>query len=255
MLDGIYSAEIEDRINELNNSMEYMSSLSDAEIILAGYFNVNYNFRHSKSFELLKIFERKYNLNQLIKSPTRIVEGSKSLIDLIFTDVEVIHRSGVVDTDISDHQPMFLVKMKERISKDFKYITGRTYSRYDKEIFQEDIILHHGLWDMFRNMNTNEIELMWLYMLHIITEIADFHCPIRKMKISNDNPHWMSKEMIERIKKKDELYKIAKQTGAEEDWKIYRVSKKGVKFIVLYAKEEYIKDQLEQSKNTPRKFW
>ena len=248
------TAKVDETINELNNSMEFVRSLSNVEIILAGDLNINYNLRHSRSFELLKNFERKYNLNQLIKAPTRIVEGSKSLIDLIFTDVEFIHRSGVVDTDISDHQPIFLVKKKERISKDFKYITGRSYSRYDKEIFQEDI-LHHGLWDMYWNMNTNDLELLWSYMLHIITEIADIHCPIRKMKISNDNPHWMSKEIIESIHNKDMLYKIAKQTGVEEDLELYKVSKKEVKFMVSNAKEEYIKDQLEQSKNNPRKFW
>ena len=66
-------------------------------------------------------------------------------------------------------------------------------------------------------MESKDVELMWSYVLHIITEIADIHCPVRRMKISNDNPHWMSKEIIESIHYKDILYKNAKSSGAQED--------------------------------------
>ena len=137
------TTKVEDTIAELSISMDYIRSLSDAELVVAGDLNVNYNLRHSKSFELLKNFERKYNLNQLIKRPTRIVEGSKSLIDLIFTDAECIQHSGVIETDISDHLPVYMIKKKGRVSKEYKYIYGRTYSRYDKEVFQNDIIHHY----------------------------------------------------------------------------------------------------------------
>ena len=60
------------------------------------------------------------------------MEGSKSFLDLIFTDVEFICHSGIVDSSISDHQPVYLIKKKERISREYKFITGRSYSRYDK---------------------------------------------------------------------------------------------------------------------------
>ena len=108
---------------------------------------------------------------------------------------------------------------------------------------------------MFWNTDTEDVELLWSYILHIITEIADIHCPIRKMKISNENPHWMSKEIIEIIHHKDNMYKRAKATEAEVDWLAYKVIKKDVKILILNAKEEYIKEQLEQHKNNPRKFW
>ena len=57
------TAKVEDTISEMSASMEYIRNLSDAEVIMAGDLNMNYNLRHSKSFQLLKKFERKYNLS------------------------------------------------------------------------------------------------------------------------------------------------------------------------------------------------
>ena len=202
------NAKVKDAMSELSLSIEYIRNLSDAELIVSGDLNINYNLKHSKSFEIVKKLERKFNLNQIVKYPTRIVEGSKSLLDLIFTDAEFVCKSGIVDTEISDHLPVFLVKKKDKVNKDYSYITGRTYSVYDKVAYQNDL-LQHGLWDVFWNTNSKNIELLWSYMLHIIMEIADIHCPVRRMKISNDNPHWMSKEIIECIRLKDEMYKKA----------------------------------------------
>ena len=62
--------KVKDTILELSASMDYIRSFSDAEILSAGDLNVKYNKRHSKSFELLKGFERKYNLDKLIKKTT-----------------------------------------------------------------------------------------------------------------------------------------------------------------------------------------
>ena len=236
------TSKVKDSIEELTVSLDYMRSICNAEFLIAGDLNVNYNLRHSKQFEILKDFERKYNLTQLIKTPTRIVEGSKSLIDLIFTDVQYINSSGVINTEMSDHLPVFMVKKKGRDVKEYKYITGRTYSRYNKCAFQQDLVNHES-WGIFWNSTTCDMELLWSYILHIIMEIADIHCPIRKMKICNDNPHWMSKEIIEFIKQKDESYRRARLSDQEEDWHAYRVIKNMVKSLIMNAKEEYIKEQ------------
>ena len=74
------TSKVEDTLSELSTSIDYIRNICDAELIIGGDMNVNYNLRHTKNFELITTFERKYNLDQLIKSPTRIVEGSKSLV-------------------------------------------------------------------------------------------------------------------------------------------------------------------------------
>ena len=247
-------AKVEEAVSELTNSLTYIKDLSDAEVIVSGDLNINYNQRHSKGFELLKNMERNFNFAQIIKSATRIVDGAKSLLDLIFTDMEFIFRSGVLEVGISDHLPVFLVRKKEREKMEYSYINGRTYSTYNKDAFQNDI-LQHNVWDVYWNTNSRDVELLWSYIKIIITEIADIHCPVRRMKISNDSPHWMCKEIIECIHQKDDLHRKAMYTNKSIDWCAYRAMRKEVKVTIMKAKEEYIKDQLENSKNNPRKFW
>ena len=52
-----------------------------------------------------------YNLEQLIKEPTRVTSTSSSLIDLIFTNQSSnISNSGVIDLGMSDHSLIYAVK-------------------------------------------------------------------------------------------------------------------------------------------------
>ena len=50
-------------------------------------------------------------------------------------------------------------------------------------------------------------------------------------------------------------YNRAKATGGMVDWEAFRIQNKNVKHLIANAKEEYIKEQLEQNENNPRKFW
>ncbi|CAB3987086.1 Hypothetical predicted protein [Paramuricea clavata] len=50
---------------------------------------------------------KELNLNQLIKSPTRITESSQTLVDVIFvSSPRLVVNSGVIETCISDHFPV-----------------------------------------------------------------------------------------------------------------------------------------------------
>ena len=69
--------------------------------------------------------------SQLIQCPTRIPNNVKSTIDLIF-DMGHITESGVLPISISDHLPIYVIKMKERSEKSFHTIRGRIYKQYNK---------------------------------------------------------------------------------------------------------------------------
>ena len=90
------SGDADTAIKELSNSIEYVQSLCDAELVVMGDMNVNYRDRHSKSFDKIKEFERVFNLTQLISEPTRVTLKSTSTIDL--TNTLYIAEHGVLDT-------------------------------------------------------------------------------------------------------------------------------------------------------------
>ena len=126
------------------------------EITIIGDFNVNYNLRHTLPFKQLKDFERKSNLTQLINTSTRFRKKCKSCIDLIFTNMDHIISSGVLDISISDHLSVFLIKKKSENPTRSVPTKARSYVNYDKATFQENIKFHPK-WEFFWQIEENEI--------------------------------------------------------------------------------------------------
>lgn len=114
----------------------------NAEIVLLGDFNVDYQTRRSIDGSHLHTFARTNSLEQIITSPTRITENSESTIDLIFlNNSSRVTASGVAPLSLSDHSLIFCV-IKAGILKSgggHRYIDYRSYKNYDKNLFSEDL--------------------------------------------------------------------------------------------------------------------
>ncbi|CAB4018277.1 Hypothetical predicted protein, partial [Paramuricea clavata] len=75
-------------------------------IILLGDLNCDMLKPTPGSASLIKT-TKELNLNQLIKSPTRITESSQTLVDVIFvSSPRLVVNGGVIETCISDHFPV-----------------------------------------------------------------------------------------------------------------------------------------------------
>ena len=172
------SGKVSDAIEELSVSLTDILDTFQGEITILGDFNINYNLRHTPAFKTLKTFERDFNLDQIIKSPTRIAKSSKTYLDLIFTNMDHIVSSGVLDIAISDHLPVFLIRKKQKSKPSCTHTKGRSYSNYKKDSFQNDIKNHHS-WVTFWDLEENKPEEMWDIMLEIIQENSDLHAPYK----------------------------------------------------------------------------
>ena len=241
-------------IDELSTTLRSLEKDFQGEITVVGDFNINYNLRHSNAFKLIKYMEREFNLNQIIKTSTRVTQNTSNCIDLIFTNMEYIKEYGTLDMSISDHLPTYLVKKKAKLSPQYTTFWGRSYVNYNKDAFQRDIKSHH-LWYKFWEEGEENPESLWQIFLTIITEVADIHCPFKRMKFRDDSPEWITREMVQEISHKDYLYKRAKHSHDPNDWDLFHKKKNEVKKLLSSAKEEFIKDKLEEYGNNPRKFW
>ena len=170
---------------------------------------MNYNLPYTPAFKLLKDFEREFNFSQIINTTTRQTRNSASCLDLVFTIMNYIISSGTLDIAISDHLPVFLTKKKQKISSTFTFIEARSYTNYDKQTYQEQI-RYHPKWVDFWSLEENKPEKMWEIMLEIILERADALCPLKKMKIRDDTPQWITKDILSEINLKDNLFKKQK---------------------------------------------
>ena len=208
----------------------------------------------SANIEQLKTFERNFNLDQIIKSPTRIFKNTKSLLNLIFTNMDHIVSLGVLNLALSDHLPVFLIKKKQKFKPPLTYTKGRSYNSYNKDKFQSDI-KNHPNWVSFWNLEENNPDMMWDIMLEIVRETSDLHAPFRNMKFREDTPQWITRDLISEINHKDFLFNKAKKFPSEENWETFRQKKNEVRKLLAAAKEEFVKEKLEEHETNPRKFW
>ena len=150
-----------------------------------------------------------------------------------------------IRTNMDQTNPFFFFFLRST----FTFIEARSYTNYDKQAFQEQI-RYHPKWMDFWNYKENEPDKMWEVMLEIIQERADALFPLKKMKIRDDTPQWITKDILSEINHKDNLYK-----GTPESWNLFKRKKNEVKKLLDVAKENYVKNKLDELEGNPRKFW
>ena len=224
-----------------------------AEIVLLGDFNVDYVKTSTSDFKILKDFERKSMLMQLIHSPTRITNIIKSTIDLIFTDMSHISESGVLPISISDHLPIYVIKKKSRPSKSFHVTEGRSYKNYNKEQFIE-LIMMDGRWENYWRPG-NDPNTLWDIMLNIICTATDKLCPMVKLRVRNDTPGWYTKEIIEQVNLKKVFTREFRKSNSEINYNNLVDCKRKLSKMLRRAKQELITTSLHENRSNPRRFW
>ena len=156
--------------------------------------------------------------------------------------------------DISDHLPVFLIKKKTENLVSKVDIKCRSCANYNKQNFQDSIKENHK-WVDFWDTEENKPNDMWEIIETIIKEAADAHCPLKNVKINEDTPNWLNRELLCEINNKDHLYKKAQKTGNQEDWDLFKQKKIEVKKLLATAKENYVKEKLDDLEGNPRKCW
>ena len=234
-----------------------MVSLGDvairADVIVMGDFNIDYRKNTSPEYKYLKEFERNHQLKQYIKTPTRITNRVRSTIDLIFSNMNFIASSGVLNNQISDHLPIFIIRKKERENKTFTTVWGRSMKNYNVSHFQ-NVIVADERWRFFWEENV-DVNRLWAIMLEIIVDSAELCCPTKKIRVRTDTPALFTKEVIELINAKREIMlRIVKENNAE-DHQLLQSYKRLVRNSLRRARQDTIVTTLEENRVNPKRFW
>ena len=83
----------------------------------------------------MKSFEKAHCLKQIVDQCTRLTSSGSTQIDLIFTDCPHVSEAGILNSNLSDHLPIYFVRKKEREKVTKNIIWGRSYRGYDREFF------------------------------------------------------------------------------------------------------------------------
>ena len=127
------------------------------ETIAIGDFNMDYANERILKKNSITAFENSTGLNQIITEFTRITPTTCSVLDLIYTDSPHITEAGVININVSDHLPIFLIRKKNREKIKKKQVRGRSYKRYDSAIFIRELI--NCNWDEF--YEARSVDTQW----------------------------------------------------------------------------------------------
>ena len=242
------------------NMTRYMEKLSDSleiinldrtELFIMGDMNIDYN--NSKLLKKLKIknFETKFGLKQLINEYTRVTPTTSTTIDWVFTSTEYISKQGVINYNISDHLPTFLVRKKSRGKIRKISVRGRSYLRYDVNRFQQGL---DGLnWDAFDNSDNPSD--MWDCMENNINTVLNEICPIRDLIVPETKPNWLTNDIVQLMRRRDKMFKEARRKKKPILWRKATFLRNRVEMVIKNHKRDKIRNELEQNKDNPKKFW
>ena len=194
------------------------------------------------------------NLNQLIKSPTRITETSQTLVDVIFvSSPRMVVDSGIIETCISDHLPVYaLLKLKTEKAPP-TYITTRSYRNYDPDLFTIDLASNlDRLVSTFRIDNVDEKLIIFN---EIFLNTLDKHAPIKTMKVRGKSCPFITPEIKASMIKRDQLYSLFRKTRNHYDWLNYREARNLTKTALANAQKEYVLKEVQLHRNNTGSLW
>ena len=128
----------------------------------------------------------------------------------------------------------------------------RDLKRLDKARFVEE--LNEAPWNTaFIFDDIDDIVSCWY---EIFNSILDNLLPARQKKVKRKSqPIWFTRDIHEKIKERDVLFKKAKRSGNLEDWTVFKQAKNRVCDLIRKAKEHHFKNQFAESKDNPKKLW
>ena len=244
-----------DRLEKSLISLGQKFNMTQVELILLGDFNIDYAKTQDPIRKQLSVLTGDHGLRQVIRKPTRVTNKSRSIIDLLFTNIipSLVSDSGILEVSISDHVPVYICKKAKRHRHPKKTIVNRNYRYYTKDIF-EKVLMDNEKWIVFWSIKRDPDKL-WELMLAIIKESINRLCPLRTIVIREDQHPWINKDLRQQLEIKEKLYKRAKLSGGKDDWDEFLKMKADTRKLIVNRKREFVMSTLNETRDCPKQFW
>lgn len=114
--------------------------------------------------------------------------------------------------------PIFLIKKKAKLTKDYVTIRGRCYRAVHMESFCSDI--DNINWEVvFLEPDRN---IIWSKMQSHFVRVINKHCPEKEFRTYAERLPYLSDELISLMKDRDEAFKKARKRSDEDSWVVAR---------------------------------
>ena len=233
-------------------SMFIEAFMMQPQIVIMGDLNCNLLNNSSVEVKVLLDTCNELNLSQIIKEPTRITAQTRSLLDVIMvTPLTKIKNSGVINTGISDHYLVYCIMKVKSKKPNPKYIHVRSYKRYDRMDFKREVA-HLPLYKMH---STHDVNSKLDLFNELFLDTLNRHAPMKYVKIKGRPHKFISKEIKQLMKNRDQCLKSFRKSKNLEDWNNYKQLKNAVKLSITKAKSNYVYNQIEKNKDNSKSMW
>lgn len=225
------------------------------QLIVLGDFNINMAQKGEIQNRLITVMSS-FGLKQKIKSFTREVGGSKSMIDLIFTNINSQEfQSSILITALSDHHGQeILLKTTKQVNnflyKDKKMINPKNIDRFKKLLQNE---YWFSIYDKDKTMDEK-----YICFNNILKTHFDNAFPMKKVKLKSScsyKIHFPTK-VLEIRKKLKQLFIASKDLLPLHPLKdLYKERKRQYKQLIREEKSRFVQKQLSNSKNPSKSIW
>lgn len=238
-------------------SLEQTFLESNKEVIILG--DVNIDFTNISSLEipstsnldpkqkrLLNILKRN-NLTQVVSTPTRVTQHTRSLIDHVYTTAP--HNVGQVTVpnfNLSDHYPVCITRKEERIiNSSHKTITYRSTKMFNENDFMAEMF--NAPWHNINRVACPD-EAVALFN-SMFTDILDRHMPLVTKRVrSHCKPGWMNSDIKDAIYERDFYKKKGNIT-------MYKKCRNRICNLIRAAKKDYYKKAVRTNSRNTQDVW
>lgn len=244
-----------------NSTIEYWDALEsniekvsedNLDLLILGDFNqdiLNLN-PNSQLFRIMS----KFNLQNIIKEPTRITPTTETCLDLIMTNhLSIINDFQVLPPFNSDHCTVTAeITFKTYKQQAFK----RFIWKYEEaNIGQIENELENMDWSFIQNLDDiNHINDLFTTK---IMEICNKSIPCTTATIRPNDKPWMNNQIRKLMRQRNRLYTKAKIKKSDMHWRNYRSKRNEVIEKIRLAKKDYflrLKQKLSEE-DLPTRSW
>ena len=223
--------------------------------ILSGDFNVNMLNSNSTEYKsLVDSIIDPFDLTQLIKTPTRITEKSRTLIDLLLVKKpEKVLFSGACDVPgVSDH---FLIYMAYSLKKEvFKPIT---VTRRDFRTFDEQGFISAAEVARWENVYAvDSVNDKVTVFENIFTELLDTFAPYRTFTIKKPfSTPWLTSEISDVMRERDSNKAHFNKTGNISSHNKYKFLRNKVTSMMRQSQKNLFNNTINSKVKSSKDFY
>ena len=235
----------------------WRSAATGQKCVLIGDINLDHlrwsdpESRNVKMVDMVKNTIETMGFCQLISGFTRAWPNQQdSAVDHCWTNVtdRVINHSNVVRTG-SDHNVISIrLRMKDRVL-DIREKEKRIRKNMDPEHFKE--LVKQADWTEL--LLSDNIDVMNGILEKVIRDALDEVAPIKTIQTRKNFKNWISQDLKNKMKHRDQLRETARESKRDEDWDAYKTARNAVTKQTKKSKNEHFEkmyDKLADNNDT-----